>query len=50
MGKHDRTNEKVKEEVDVKQRKTNKKKKHTGLKIFIDVGVKKVYKALTFLW
>lgn len=35
MGKHDRTNEKVKEEVDVKQRKTNKKKKHTGLKIFI---------------
>ena len=28
-------NEKVKEEVDVKQRKTNKKKKHTGLKIFI---------------
>ena len=35
MGKHSETNEKVKEEVDIKQKKTNKKKKHTGLKVFI---------------
>ena len=35
MGKHDKTNEKVKEEINGKQKKRNKKKRHIVLKIFI---------------
>ena len=35
MGKHSETNEKINEQTIKQKKKNNKRKKHTGLKVFI---------------